>query len=205
MTTKVNLLIRRRERAPFMSVRSKLRTAILIVLTIMSLSGGSLYIYWYTLSKKLDHIRSSIATAEQTITSYRTIEEEKSLISLKVSELKNIVKQRFDYVKAIDDVQKLFGYSLLIDSISINPDGTVSVKAQKQQELRLPEEKILITNIKKIELALKVGSSEELKEVIDNLRIFHGAGLSGATVSSTKRLDDGGYEVNLLIAIVPEQ
>lgn len=204
MTTKVNLLIRKREHIPFLSVRSRLRTTILVLLTLCSLGGGSLYIYSYTLTKKTGDIDQSIAIAQKKVDSYKEIEQEKSLISLKVNELKQIVKERFDYVKAIDDVQKLFGYSLQIDSIAITPDGTVRVKAQKKQELKLPEEKILITNIKKLELALIVASSEELKGVIDNLKIFYGSGLSGAEVLSTTRLSDGGYEVNLLINIIPK-
>ena len=204
MAIKINLLVSHHERINFLSVRSKLRTTIFVLLTVMSLAGGSLYIYWYRLTNRLEDMSNTLVATKLKIDAHRGVEQEKSLISLKVTELKQIARERFDYVTAIDDVQKLFGYSLEFDTISIIPDGTVTVKAQKKQELKLPDEQVFITNIKKIELVLRVASAEELEEVIDNLRVFHGAGLSGATVVSTSRLTEGGYEVNLLIHIVPD-
>ena len=124
----------------------------------------------------------------------------KGIVTLKVDELEKIYSKRFDYVKAIDDIQKLFSYTLQIDTIDLKDDKSAVVEAKKTGSIVISESQALTTDIKDLTLKLKLGSSSELQETVDNLKSFLGKGLTRADVKDSSKLEDEeGYEVEFLL------
>lgn len=203
MATKINLLVKQKKQPMVISIKNRLSSGLLVFFVLLSLASSAVYIYWLSLTKERDSLTRMLTRYEEEIASYSEVEEEKSLITVKVKELQKLIDARFDYLKAIDDVQKLFGYSLAINSIEVDTTGNVKIKADKRDKLQISEKHALDTNITVIELTLHVNSSEELQEAIDSLKVFHGVGLTGATVSNTTRLEEGGYEVDFILNLKP--
>ena len=143
-------------------------------------------------------IAQAIIDTNNKIEAYKDVEEKKSVLTLKTDQLEKIYQSRFDYVKAIDDVQKLFSYRIIISSITVASDGTATVIAKKNGDLVISEQEALGTNINSMQLALTVGSSEEIQQTVDTLKSYLDKGLNSATVTGSKKTDDG-YELNLLL------
>jgi len=165
-----------------------------IVVIFASLGVG---IYSYILNREKEVLAIEIANLEQEKNTLKEVEEKKSIVTIKADELKRIYDSRFDYVKAIDDIQKMFSYTLEIESIELNEDKTATVVANKTGNIVISESQALATDIEELELQLKLPSSEELQETVDNLRSYLGQGLRSADVKESFKLEEeSGYQVN---------
>lgn len=168
---------------------------LLFILVVAATLGVT--IYAYTLNKQKEVLASDIARLEAEKASLKEVEDKKSIVTIKLSELDRLYKNRFDYVKAIDDVQKLFSYTLEIDSIDLAEDKTAVVRANKTGKIVISESQALATDITELTLELKLPSSQELKETVDNLKSYLGHGLTSADVKQSSKLEDEeGYEVD---------
>ncbi len=170
-------------------------SVILFIVIIVVAVGVS--IYAYVLQQESNALTGEIAALEGKVESLREVEEKKSILTLKTDALQQLHESRFDYVKAIDDVQKLFAYSLTIDTIELEETKEAQVKATKTGEIVISETEALSTDITELILSLTLPSSEELQETVDNLKSFLGKGLTRADVIESSKLEDNsGYEVN---------
>lgn len=179
----------------------------------LPLFGGSIFLFvaivaatigitvWgYTLNKQKEVLATDIAALEAEVVSLAEVEEKKSIVTIKVDELERLYGKRFDYAKAIDDVQKLFSYTLDIDSIDLNEDKTAVVKANKTGDIVISESQALATDIVELTLELALPSSDELEETVDNLKSYLGHGLTSADVKESFKLEDeAGYQVNFTL------
>jgi hypothetical protein len=202
MATSINLLktdenkvIKRK--APAKKRRIINSSVVLLVLLLIATSG--VYAYKLVLAKEIDVLDSSIKKQKDIIATYKEVEQRKSLLTLKTNEIQEIFSAKFDYLKAIEDAQQLFGFSITIESIDIDKEGTVSITARKEQEITLSQDKAFSTNIKELNLSVIVPSSFELEDTIDTLLSFEGQGLASVVVTSTQLTDDGEYQVDFSI------
>ena len=177
------------------------------------LFGGSIFLFvaivaatigitiWgYTVNKQKEVLATSISELESEVATLAEVEEKKSIVTIKVDELGRLYGKRFDYAKAIDDVQKLFSYTLDIDSIDLNEEKIAVVKANKIGDIIISESQALATDIVELTLELALPSSEELEETVDNLKAYLGHGLTSADVKESFKLEDeAGYQVNFTL------
>ena len=177
------------------------------------LFGGSIFLFialvaatigitiWgYTVNKQKEVLATSISELENEVATLAEVEEKKSIVTIKVDELGRLYGKRFDYAKAIDDVQKLFSYTLDIDSIDLNEEKVAVVKANKIGDIIISESQALATDIVELTLELALPSSEELEETVDNLKAYLGHGLTSADVKESFKLEDeAGYQVNFTL------
>ena len=177
------------------------------------LFGGSIFLFialvaatigitiWgYTVNKQKEVLATSISELENEVATLAEVEEKKSIVTIKVDELGRLYGKRFDYAKAIDDVQKLFSYTLDIDSIDLNEEKIAVVKANKIGDIIISESQALATDIVELTLELALPSSEELEETVDNLKAYLGHGLTSADVKESFKLEDeAGYQVNFTL------
>src|SRR3989344_3365569 len=177
------------------------------------LFGGSIFLFvaivaatigitiWgYTVNKQKEVLATSISELESEVATLAEVKEKKSIVTIKVDELGRLYGKRFDYAKAIDDVQKLFSYTLDIDSIDLNEEKVAVVKANKIGDIIISESQALATDIVELTLELALPSSEELEETVDNLKAYLGHGLTSADVKESFKLEDeAGYQVNFTL------
>lgn len=197
MSTRINLITNKPEEPAIKRHHDSIFRGSIFLFGVIVLSLAGVYMYAYMLSRESQVLAQTITDLEAKIASYKEVEEKKSVLTIKTDELQRIYKGRFDYVKAIDDVQKLFAYSLTPDTIELQSTGIVNVAATKTGDIIISQPEALGTNIKELVLTLVVPTSEELKETVDNLRTYLGAGLTSADVIESKKIDEGGYEVKL--------
>lgn len=199
MPPQINLLIKE-PKTPSVRVSSHTLplfggSILLFIIIIVAAIGTS--VYAYSLQNQSKTLADDITTLEGKITSLKDVEEKKSMITLKSDELKKIYDKRFDYVKAIDDVQKLFSYTLTIDKIQLDENKKAEVSAVKTGTILISESQALGTDISELILSLTLPSSEQLQETVDNLKSFLGKGLTSADVIDSHKLEENkGYEVN---------
>jgi len=173
--------------------------SILLFVLIIAATIG-ITVYGYTLNKQKEALAVEITQLESEKASLKEVEDKKSIITIKVDELTRLYDARFDYVKAIDDVQKLFSYTLDVENIDLSENKTAIVSARKNGDIVISETQALATDITELTLELKLPSSLELKETVDNLRSFLGHGLTSADVKESFKLDDEeGYQVNFTL------
>lgn len=172
-----------------------------ILLFIIIVAGTiGITAYAYGLNKQKETLAAEITKLEAEKASLKTVEDEKSIVTIKVDELSRLYGARFDYVQAIDDVQKLFSYTLDVENIDLSEDKTVVVRANKIRDIVISESQALATDIAELTLELKLPSSEELKETVDNLRAYLGHGLTSADVKESFKLEkEQGYQVNFTL------
>jgi hypothetical protein len=157
-------------------------------------------VWGYTLTKQKDTLASNIAQLEGEVASLKEVEDKKSVVTIKVDEIERLYNGRLDYVKAIDDVQKLFSYTLDIETIELKDDKTAIVQANKIGDIVISESQALTTDIVELTLELQHPSSLELQETVDNLRAYLGRGLSSADVKQSFKLEEEeGYQVDFTL------
>ena len=120
-------------------------------------------------------------------------------MTLKTNEIETIITGKFDYLKAIEDAQQLFGFSIAIESIDIEKSGVVNVTARKVSDITLSEEQAFSTNIRELNLTIIVPTSFELEDTIDTILGYEGQGLSSVVVTSTQLTEEGEYQVEFAI------
>jgi hypothetical protein len=101
----------------------------------------------------------------------------------------------------LDDIQQLFGYSIIIESVQLTESGDAIVEARKERPLQLSEDALSTTDISRIDLSLTVSSIDDLDAMLENLESFYGNGLTSARVSNTKRLNTGEYLVRFILTL----
>jgi hypothetical protein len=204
MATKINLVIAKKNKIEAPKITSSFFRWVIVSFFLITAISIGVYTYSFALSRQKETLAKDIETLEAKVESYKEIEERKSILAIKIDEIKKVYDNRFDYVKAIQDVQKLFANSLTINSINSQIDGTVVVKALKTGPITISESEALTTNITELTLSLTVSSSEELQQSVDQLRSFLGKGLSTAEVAGSEKTDDG-YLVDFVITFESEK
>ncbi|MBI4137136.1 hypothetical protein HY469_03680 [Candidatus Roizmanbacteria bacterium] len=198
MGLKINLLVTKKHKKRRTAVRggSHLIFNVSVLFTVLLiLAASGLYAYQFLLSKEVEVLDRDIAKQQAIIASYKDVEDRKSVIVAKTNEIQRIYHEKFDYLKAIEDAQHLFGFSIAIESISIEKSGIVNVEARKVSDITLSQEEAFSTNIAEMNLTIIVPTSVELEDTIDTLLGFEGQGLSSVIVTSTSLTEDGEYAV----------
>ena len=197
MGLKINLLANKKQKKSVVrrgQTRTVLNVSVLFIILLL-LGASGMYAYHYLLTKEVEVLDRDISQQKAVIASYQDVEGRKSILVAKTKEIQLIYDEKFDYLKAISDAQQLFGFSIAIESISIEKSGTVSVDARKVSDITLSQEQVFSTNIAELNLTLTVPNSAELKDTIDTILGFEGQGLSSVVVTSTSLTEEGEYEV----------
>src|SRR3989344_1813381 len=197
MIAKINLQPQKKKthRAKTKSGKRHIVNSLVVVLILMIVSVSAVYAFRLVLTKESDLLDDKISQQEEIVASYKDIEERKSLLTLKTSEIQTIYEGKFDYLQALENAHELFGYSIEIESISIDRAGNVDMTARKTGEITLSKQDAFTTNIRQLSLSITVPTSSELKETIDTLLSFEGEGLSSVIVKSTSLVEDNEYQV----------
>ena len=198
MGLKINLLVNKKQKKRPAGRRAEGRTVLnvsvlFIILLLLGASGA--YAYQFILTKEVELLDREIIDQKAVIASYNNVEERKSVLVAKTNEIQRIYNEKFDYLKAIEDAQQLFGFSIAIESISIEKTGVVSVEARKVSDITFSQEQAFATNIAEMNLTVIVPTSVELEDTIDTLLGFEGQGLSSVIVTSTSLTEEGEYAV----------
>lgn len=198
MGLKINLLVSKKQKKHSATRRERGRTVLnvsvlFIILLLLGVSGA--YAYQLILTKEIEVLDREIIDQKAVVASYKDVEERKSVLVAKTNEIQRIYNEKFDYLKAIEDAQQLFGFSIAIESINIEKAGIVSVEARKVSDITLSQEQAFTTNIEEMNLTVLVPTSFELEDTIDTLLGFEGQGLSSVIVTSTSLTEEGEYAV----------
>ncbi|MCR4263830.1 MAG: hypothetical protein NUV98_03900 [Candidatus Roizmanbacteria bacterium] len=198
MGLKINLLASKKQKKRHVTRRGRGRAVLnvsILLIVLLLLSASGVYAYHYLLTKEVEVLDRDIADQKAVIASYKDVEGRKSVIVAKTNEIQRIYNEKFDYLKAIEDAQQVFGFSIAIESISIEKNGVVNVEARKVSDITLSQEQAFATNIAEMNLTVLVPTSAELEDTIDTLLGFEGQGLSSVIVTSTTLTEEGEYAV----------
>lgn len=198
MGLKINLLANKKQKKRHVSRSGQSRTVVnvsVLFIVLLLISASAVYAYKFLLTKEVEVLDSGIAQQQAVIATFKDVEERKSILVAKTNEIERIYNEKFDYLKAIEDAHQLFGFSIAIESISIEKNGVVSVTARKVSDITLSQEQAFSTNISEMNLTIDVPTSVELEETIDTLLGFRGQGLSSVIVTSTNLNEQGEYSV----------
>lgn len=203
MTTKINLLSKVKPKKDLKKAKSLVLSGTVLLFLLGAVAAISVTIYAQMLTRQSNVLASEITSFQQKIDSLKPVEEKKSILTVKTKKLQEIYAKRFDYLQALDDVQRLFGYSLSIENISISADGVVTVSGKKEGVITISEQEALNTNIKQINLHISIPNSVELQRTVDILKTFQGKGLKSAKVTQTSLNEGGEYDVTLELLLGP--
>lgn len=176
MTISINLLKETpSKRANLVKVKKTISVSLgFAVLVVLALFAG-VYIYWYSLSTQTKKLENDIASYRKEIASYKDIEQKKSIINEKLSKIKNILGDRADFVKGLENLQAIMPSGITSKNLSLEKSGTTKMK-------------------------VIASSSGEIEKFVNNIKDMHARGLSSAKLVSLT-LDKGAYNVELNLEI----
>jgi hypothetical protein len=168
-----------------------------LLLIILGIVAGALFFYSLILSNKLNGIKHAIEENEKRITALKNVEEAKSLLTLKTSEIEKLYSNRLDYVKALQRIERLFGDSLDIHEIELKNDKTGKVQATKIKDITILESETEQFPLTELTIDLDIASSSEIQKTLDNLRQYLSENLIQVILLSSSLREEGGYEMSL--------
>ncbi|HLB60029.1 MAG TPA: hypothetical protein VJL83_00295 [Patescibacteria group bacterium] len=197
MKPRINLLVKKSRAREGLDAASKLFSVSILFFFMLAASVMSAYGYWYYLNRQHEELDKHIASAKNSIQSYEDVEQLKGIIILKLTEADGLVSRRFDFVKAIEDVNTVLGFSITIEEMKLFNTGVVSLTARKSSQPRFAGNPPASVAVHQIQLKIIVPSSSDIDEIIQHLTNYHGKTLVSANVVRTTLNTDGEYEIEL--------
>jgi len=204
MKPRINLLVKKSRAREGLDAASKLFSVSILFFFMLAASVMSAYGYWYYLNRQHEELDKHIASAKNSIQSYEDVEQlkgiiilKKGIIILKLTEADGLVSRRFDFVKAIEDVNTVLGFSITIEEMKLFNTGVVSLTARKSSQPRFAGNPPASVAVHQIQLKIIVPSSSDIDEIIQHLTNYHGKTLVSANVVRTTLNTDGEYEIEL--------
>lgn len=197
MKARINLLVKKSRAREGLYAASKLFNASILFFFLLVVAVMSAYGYWYYLNRQYKELDKHITSAKNSIRSYEDVEQRKGIIILKLTETDALVARRFDFVKAIEDVNVVLGYSVAIEEMKLFNTGVVSLTARKANQPRFIGNPPSSVAMHQIKLKIIVPSSSDIDEIIQQLTNYHGKTLVSANVVRTTLTTDGEYEIEL--------
>lgn len=201
MSVKINLLIKKEQKETLKKIKKIVFSGSFLFLANLIIISSSLYAYWRILAKQNKILEEAVGLYQTQIASFGEVEEKKSLLSARVEKIGEIYAGRLDFVKALEDLENLFGNKIKIDSLTLNKEGQARIITKESEEIILDPSVNLSKDIQELRVELTTSSSAELEDFINNLYQLKTQGLSYATLTSLKRTEIGGYEIGLDLKI----
>ena len=162
MKPRINLLVKKSRAREGLDAASKLFSVSILFFFMLAASVMSAYGYWYYLNRQHEELDKHIASAKNSIQSYEDVEQRKGIIILKLTEADGLVSRRFDFVKAIEDVNTVLGFSITIEEMKLFNTGVVSLTARKSSQPRFAGNPPASVAVHQIQLKIIVPSSSDI-------------------------------------------